>query len=228
MHSALLPTPIGPLYVEAEGDAIDPPLHRRAPVPRRGRARSRGTLRRAAAQLDEYFAGERTTFDVPLAQHGTPFELRVWDRLRAIPYGETTTYGEIARELGSSARAVGRANGRNPISIIVPCHRVVGADGSLTGYAGGLEAKRALLDHELRRRAAIGAARRRVLTRRGVERSTAVRATGPICVALARPQPKAAKARILIGSSFPAGSAGLGAAAPHRHTTGYRPHVPRT
>ncbi|HEX6025799.1 MAG TPA: MGMT family protein, partial [Solirubrobacter sp.] len=79
----------------------------------------------------------------------TPFELRVWEKLREIPYGETRTYGEIARELGSSPRAVGRANGRNQISIIVPCHRVVGANGSLTGYAGGLEAKRALLDLEL-------------------------------------------------------------------------------
>ena len=149
MHSALLPTPIGPLYVEAEGDAITRlytdghRFHAAAEPDREGRFAA------LQSQLDEYFAGERTTFDVPLAQHGTPFERRVWDRLRAIPYGETTTYGEIARELGSSARAVGRANGRNPISIIVPCHRVVGADGSLTGYAGGLEAKRALLDHEL-------------------------------------------------------------------------------
>src|SRR5262245_56409800 len=146
MNSALLPSPIGPLYVEAEGDKLTRLFtdgHRyQAPADDRRFAALQ-------AQLDEYFAGERTTFDIPLAQHGTEFELRVWERLREIPYGETCTYGEIARELGSSARAVGRANGRNQISIIVPCHRVIGANGSLTGYAGGLEAKRALLDVEL-------------------------------------------------------------------------------
>ena len=99
-------------------------------------------------QLDEYFAGERTEFDLALSEHGTAFELAVWAKLREIPHGETTTYGEIARDLGSVARAAGRANGRNQISIIVPCHRVIGSDGSLTGYAGGLDAKRALLEHE--------------------------------------------------------------------------------
>ena len=149
MDSALLPSPIGPLYVEAENGRLTRlytdghRFHSDAEPDRDGRFAA------LAAQLDEYFAGGRTTFDVPLAQHGTDFELRVWQRLREIPYGETCTYGEIARELGSSARAVGRANGRNQISIIVPCHRVIGANGSLTGYAGGLEAKRALLDHEL-------------------------------------------------------------------------------
>ena len=102
----------------------------------------------AVRELREYFAGERTTFDLPLREHGTPFEQAVWARLRAIPYGETTTYGEIARELNSSPRAVGRANGRNQISIVVPCHRVVGANGSLTGYAGGIPTKQRLLDHE--------------------------------------------------------------------------------
>jgi len=149
MDSALLPSPIGPLYVEAENGRLTRlytdghRFHADAEPDRDGRFAA------IASQLDEYFAGERTTFDVPLAQHGTDFELRVWQRLREIPYGETCTYGEIARELGSSARAVGRANGRNQISIIVPCHRVIGANGSLTGYAGGLEAKRALLDMEL-------------------------------------------------------------------------------
>ena len=101
-------------------------------------------------QLAEYFAGDRTTFDVDLDPHGTPFQLLAWQALRTIPYGRTVSYGEQARRLGDprKARAVGAENGRNPISIIVPCHRVVGADGSLTGFGGGLEAKAWLLDHE--------------------------------------------------------------------------------
>jgi methylated-DNA-[protein]-cysteine S-methyltransferase len=104
----------------------------------------------AAIQLEQYFAGERTGFDVTLELVGTPFERRVWEEVRAIPYGETATYAEIARRIGrpDACRAVGRANGRNPIAVIVPCHRVVGSDGSLTGYAGGIEMKRALLDLE--------------------------------------------------------------------------------
>lgn len=104
----------------------------------------------ATAQLDEYFSGARTRFDVPLDPVGTDFQLRAWDALRAIPYGETRTYGEQARRMGApkAVRAVGAANGRNPISIIVPCHRVVGADGSLTGFGGGLAAKRYLLELE--------------------------------------------------------------------------------
>lgn len=101
--------------------------------------------------LDAYFAGERPDVtDVPLAPRGTAFQSRVWDVLRDVPYGETRTYGEIAAGLGSSARAVGAAVGRNPVSVIVPCHRVLGADGSLVGYAGGLERKRALLELEAR------------------------------------------------------------------------------
>ena len=100
----------------------------------------------ARCWLDAYFAGERPgVADVPLAPRGTAFQRRVWDALLAIPYGETRTYGELAAELGSSPRAVGAAVGRNPVSVIVPCHRVLGADGSLTGYAGGLELKRELL-----------------------------------------------------------------------------------
>jgi methylated-DNA-[protein]-cysteine S-methyltransferase len=148
MHTALIPSPIGPLYAEIEGDALTRlytdghRLHAHAEPGTDGRFEALKT------QLDEYFAGERTTFDLPLAPQGTPFETRVWESLRAIPYGETRSYGELAKELGSSPRAVGGANGRNPISIIVPCHRVIGADGDLTGYAGGLDAKRALLDHE--------------------------------------------------------------------------------
>jgi methylated-DNA-[protein]-cysteine S-methyltransferase len=101
----------------------------------------------ARRQLDEYFRGARSRFDVPLAPRGTPFQLRVWRALMEIPFGETRTYGAIAGHLGapSSSRAVGAAVGRNPISVMVPCHRVVGATGSLTGYAGGLDRKRALL-----------------------------------------------------------------------------------
>jgi methylated-DNA-[protein]-cysteine S-methyltransferase len=102
------------------------------------------------AQLTEYFAGERTDFDLPLRQHGSDFERSVWTELLRIPYGETASYGDIAARIGrpGMARAVGRANGRNPIAIICPCHRVIGSDGSLTGYGGGLENKRTLLDLE--------------------------------------------------------------------------------
>jgi methylated-DNA-[protein]-cysteine S-methyltransferase len=101
----------------------------------------------AVRELEEYFAGERRRFSVPLAPHGTPFQLSVWQALSAIPYGETLSYGELARRLGhpARARAVGLANGANPLPIIVPCHRVIGADGSLTGFGGGLPVKRALL-----------------------------------------------------------------------------------
>lgn len=101
-------------------------------------------------QLAEYFAGERAVFDLPLTLEGTPFQREVWQALREIPYGETRTYGDLAAALGrpNAARAVGLANGRNPLSIVVPCHRLVGSDGSLTGYGGGLERKRYLLDLE--------------------------------------------------------------------------------
>ncbi|HTH07742.1 MAG TPA: methylated-DNA--[protein]-cysteine S-methyltransferase [Ilumatobacteraceae bacterium] len=107
-------------------------------------------LDRTVKQLDEYFHGDRTDFDLPLDPRGTDFQLQVWEVLRTIPYGRTISYGEQARRLGdvNKSRAVGAANGRNPISIIVPCHRVVGADGSLTGFGGGLENKAWLLDHE--------------------------------------------------------------------------------
>src|SRR5205085_10571542 len=104
----------------------------------------------AIAQLRAYFRGESTAFDVPLELRGTPFQRRVWASLCTIPYGETVTYGALAQRLGtpSAARAVGLANGRNPVGIIVPCHRVVGSDGSLTGYGGGLDRKRRLLEFE--------------------------------------------------------------------------------
>jgi len=111
-----------------------------------------GALHEARTQLKAYFAGKLTTFDLPLAPLGTEFQQRVWLELLRIPYGATTNYGDIARRLGDThaTRAVGAANGRNPLPIIVPCHRVIGADGSLTGFGGGLPVKRWLLDHEQR------------------------------------------------------------------------------
>lgn len=107
-------------------------------------------FRAARRQFGEYFAGDRHTFDLPLNPAGTPFQLQVWDALRTIPYGEVRSYRDIAEQIGrpTASRAVGMANGRNPISVIVPCHRVIGASGSLTGYGGGLERKRSLLDLE--------------------------------------------------------------------------------
>ncbi len=104
-------------------------------------------IRSAMLQLDEYFAAKRKTFDIALAPEGTEFQRRVWETLTGIRFGETATYGELAQRIGNAkaVRAVGAANGRNPISIVIPCHRVIGADGSLTGYAGGLERKEALL-----------------------------------------------------------------------------------
>jgi methylated-DNA-[protein]-cysteine S-methyltransferase len=112
-------------------------------------------LREAARQLDGYFRGERTAFDLALDPEGTAFEKEVWRALAGIPYGATSTYGAIAHRLGkpNASRAVGAANGRNPIAIVIPCHRVIGADGSLTGYGGGLERKRFLLDLESSQRA---------------------------------------------------------------------------
>lgn len=107
-------------------------------------------LAEARSQLEAYFAGSRTSFDLPLAAQGTPFQQRVWSALRDIPFGETISYAELARRVGvpRAMRAVGGANGRNPLPIVVPCHRVIGADGSLTGFGGGIERKRVLLDHE--------------------------------------------------------------------------------
>ena len=106
--------------------------------------------RHAADQLREYFAGSRKAFDIPLAPHGTPFQQSVWDVMLSIPYGGTMSYGQIAAAIGKplAVRAVGMASGRNPIAIIIPCHRVVGADGKLVGYGGGIDVKRALLDLE--------------------------------------------------------------------------------
>ena len=109
-----------------------------------------GLLAEATLQLQEYFDGRRRRFTLPVAPAGTPFQQRVWQELQEIPWGTTTTYGEVARRIGqpTAVRAVGSANGRNPVAIVIPCHRVIGSDGSLTGYAGGIATKRRLLQLE--------------------------------------------------------------------------------
>ena len=149
-------SPLGPLTLRARDGVLSGLFmtgHRHGPASDALGEPDDGGLPAVREQLAAYFAGELTTFDLPLDLRGTAFQQRVWTALRAIPYGETRTYGELAATLGapSASRAVGLANGRNPISIVVPCHRVVGASGSLTGYAGGVDRKRALLDLETRR-----------------------------------------------------------------------------
>lgn len=146
-------SPLGELLLVGSGGALVGVYmtpHRHGPEPAACWKRDDGALRESARQLAEYFAGIRTEFDLRLAPEGTPFQVRVWQALLEIPYGETEGYGDLAARIGSpgGARAVGMANGRNPISIIVPCHRVIGASGDLTGYGGGLQRKRWLLDHE--------------------------------------------------------------------------------
>jgi methylated-DNA-[protein]-cysteine S-methyltransferase len=145
-YSTTIDSPVGPLLLRCTESAELTHLQFAAQVD----GEPAGPLAATIEQLREYFAGERSAFTIPLAPGGNAFELRVWEALREIPYGETVSYGEIARRIGSptAARAVGLANGRNPIAVIVPCHRVIGADGSLTGYGGGLERKRLLLDLE--------------------------------------------------------------------------------
>lgn len=145
-------SPVGPLTLLSDGecligvrfDGFTPPLHTRPLVD--------GVLDAARRQLDEYFAARREAFDLPLAPAGTPFQRRVWAALLEIPFGETRSYASLARAIGkpTASRAVGAANGSNPIAIVVPCHRVVGADGSLTGFGGGLDRKAFLLRLEQR------------------------------------------------------------------------------
>ncbi|MEO6996512.1 MAG: methylated-DNA--[protein]-cysteine S-methyltransferase [Terracoccus sp.] len=147
-------SPIGALTVVADGGAIthllmDAASHRPADPAIYGALGDPGTepFASTVTQLAEYFAGTRDRFDLPIAPRGNDFQKRVWAMLLEIPYGETRTYGELARALGGPglAQAVGAANGRNPIAVVVPCHRVIGADGALVGYAGGLDRKRHLL-----------------------------------------------------------------------------------
>jgi methylated-DNA-[protein]-cysteine S-methyltransferase len=149
-------SPVGPLTLVAEGGSLTGlymEQHRHGPgaegIGGPGDP-AKAPFAAAARQLADYFDGRLTVFDLPLDMAGTPFQQRVWAALLDIPYGATATYGQLAADLGnpSASRAVGLANGRNPVSIIVPCHRVVGSDGSLTGYGGGLERKRFLLDLE--------------------------------------------------------------------------------
>ncbi|CAN5652483.1 methylated-DNA--[protein]-cysteine S-methyltransferase [soil metagenome] len=141
-------SPVGDLSLCSDGEALTGlylPNHP-VPDPTEGRGDT-GPFADALAQLDEYFAGERTEFDLALDTGGTPFQQEVWAGLRRIPHGETMSYGELAEHLGrpGASRAVGSANGRNPIPIIIPCHRVIAADGTLGGYGGGLACKTQLL-----------------------------------------------------------------------------------
>jgi methylated-DNA-[protein]-cysteine S-methyltransferase len=161
-----LDSPLGPITVlgdEGRLGGLFFEVHRWTPGADRWGERAPGTFAAVAEQLDAYFAGDRKTFDVELHLPGTEFQRRVWTELQQVPFGATTTYAELAEAIGrpGAARAVGAANGRNPVSIIVPCHRVVGADGTLTGYGGGLPRKQALLtlEHALPRRSAGRSAR---------------------------------------------------------------------
>jgi methylated-DNA-[protein]-cysteine S-methyltransferase len=147
MNATVYESPVGPLRLEARDGALVA-LHLNAPPG--PEHLDDPVLAEATTQLREYFAGTRTRFELPLQMHGNAFEQRVWGALREIPYGETASYGEIAEQIGApgAARAVGVANARNPIAIVVPCHRVIGANGKLVGFGGGLPMKRALLDLE--------------------------------------------------------------------------------
>lgn len=158
LYATTHPSPVGPLTIVASDAgvrAIMWPDDTAARVPTVDEpilveSNEHPVLASAVVQLDQYFAGERHDFDVPLDAVGTDFQQAAWRALRTIPYGETVSYGQQAERMGDKrkARAVGAANGRNPISIIVPCHRVVGANGSLTGFAGGIDTKAWLLQHE--------------------------------------------------------------------------------
>lgn len=143
----IIDTPIGPLHaaVDEEGRLIE--------LGFRPTQRATGNADHVARELDEYFSGRRHTFTIPLAPNGTEFQLAVWNALRGVPYGDTVSYAELARRIGrpSAVRAVGAANGANPIAVVIPCHRVIGSNGSLTGYGGGIERKQWLLAHEGRR-----------------------------------------------------------------------------
>ncbi|MGZ3459079.1 MAG: methylated-DNA--[protein]-cysteine S-methyltransferase [Archangium sp.] len=158
LFTTTLKSPVGALRLFATEEALTGIYlenHKGAPELVASERDDHPVLRSARRQLEEYFAGERMAFELPLEPAGTPFQKEVWAALREIPLGVTWSYGDLARRVGraGAARAVGAANGRNPLCIIVPCHRVVGTDGTLTGYAGGVPAKKWLLEHEQRLRA---------------------------------------------------------------------------
>jgi methylated-DNA-[protein]-cysteine S-methyltransferase len=152
---AIVPSPLGPVVLVAEDGMLSRlllPDTRRAPHMEAFGSRCDEGFEQAISQVAEYFGGSRRRFDLPLHLAGSPFQLRVWQGLAEIPYGQTRTYGQVAADLGldprTTSRAVGTANGRNPLAIVIPCHRVIGADGALTGYAAGIECKRYLLELE--------------------------------------------------------------------------------
>lgn len=148
MPRTVVDSPIGPLGLVASESGLQALLFDGGRIRPEGRSR---VLAEAARQLDAYFVGDLVTFDLPIELHGTGFQRRCWLALASIPYGQTVSYGEQARRLGlgsEAARAVGAANGQNPLPIVLPCHRVIGANGSLTGFGGGLHVKRFLLEHE--------------------------------------------------------------------------------
>ncbi len=150
-----MPSPIGPLFLVADDEGLREvrfELERRAHAPQDGWVHSAQKLAEVRRQLEEYFAGERLTFDLFLKPQGTDFQQSVWHALTTIPYAVTTSYGQISQQIQrpKASRAVGAANGRNPIPIIIPCHRVIGSNGTLTGFAGGLAAKQWLLEHEMK------------------------------------------------------------------------------
>jgi len=153
VYYSFVPSPIGRLLVTAEGSLLTGLYmsgHKGRPAPQPDWQRADEPLRAVRRQLEDYFTGRRQTFDMPLRMAGTSFQQLVWKALVRIPFGTTITYAQLAARIGrpGAARAVGHANSRNPISIVVPCHRVIGADGALAGYAGGLDKKRWLLDLE--------------------------------------------------------------------------------
>ena len=148
MTTRWIDTPIGGLRLHSQAGLLTAIDFDARP---RGERVADPVLDEAERQLTEYFAGDRTDFDLPLASEGSEFQKKVWAELQRIPYGETSTYGDIARRLGYEpviSRAVGVANASNPLPIVVPCHRVIGSDGKLTGYAGGIDRKQALLELE--------------------------------------------------------------------------------
>lgn len=158
MNYCYFESPIGTLLIAGDDEAV-----RRIEFPKSGKAgkaepewveSKRGPVGEAVRQLREYFAGKRTDFDLPLAPEGTSFQREVWRKLQEIPYGETISYGELAKRVGNAkaSRAVGAANGQNPIPIVIPCHRVIGANGKLTGFGGGLPTKEALLTLEAKQK----------------------------------------------------------------------------